>query len=83
MNFFYRAETAVDEYEALEIFNRHVQVTIVVYNTLFTPIMGSGSMWGSPRVRPEGPRGPLNLDLFWPLMVNYGPMIKCTCLLLY
>ena len=65
------------------MFNWHVQVTIEVYNTLFTPIMGSGSMWGSHRVRPEGPRGPLNLDLFWPLMVNYGPMIKCTCLLLY
>ena len=83
MNFFYRAETPVDDCEALEMFNWHVQVTIVVYNTLFTPIMGSASMSGSPRVRPQGPRGPLNFDLFWPPMVNYGPLIKCTCLLLY
>ena len=42
MNFLYRAETGVDVCEAFEMFNWHVQVTIVVSNTLFTPIMGSG-----------------------------------------
>ena len=48
----------MDECEGLGMFKWHVQLAIVVYNTLFTPIMGSGSMWGSTRVRPEGPRGP-------------------------
>ena len=64
MNFLYRAETAVDQCEALGMFNWHVHVAIVVYNTLFTPIMGSGSMWGSSRLRPEGPRGPWILTDF-------------------
>ena len=82
MNFLYRVQTAVDECETLGMFNWHVQVAIVVYNTLFTSIMGSGSMWGSRRVCPEGPRGPWIFDLFWPPMVNYGPLVTCTCLFL-
>ena len=73
MNFLFRVQTAVDECETLGMFNWHVQVAIVVYNTLSTPIMGSGSMWGSPRVRPEGPRGPWILTYFglsWSTMVD-------------
>ena len=73
MNFLYRVQTAMGECEALGMFNWYVQVAIVVYNTLSTPIMGSGSMWGGPRVRPEGPRGPWILTYFglsWSTMVD-------------
>ena len=44
MNFLYRVQTAMGECEALGMFNWYVQVAIVVYNTLSTPIMGSGSI---------------------------------------
>ena len=76
MNFLFRVQTAVDECETLGMFNWHVQVAIVVYNTLFTPIMGSGSTWGSLRVCPEGLPGTLDFDLFWPPVANCGRIIN-------